>query len=313
MISEKVMKAVLMDPAREGGCDLRIVSGYASPAMLESHLRMFQEEGLSVNIHLTIGMLQGKLDAQNKCSYLEVMSAEWGGSKAASVSVISQGPPVHSKVYVWSGVNGFRKAFAGSANYSVSAMLEEKTMEVCAVVNWQRASDYVRSCELNSRSINLVTATASRQPAEPAFMLSDAAPEESTIIRTDFIEIPLLIPGGDLMQTPAKSGINWGQREGREPNQAYLSLSTQIRDFFPAPPVRFMVYTRSHGGFVGVRAQAEGKALQSSTNNSILGLILRQALGVREGAYVTAEDVRRAGMETVRCYRMVSGDFFLDI
>jgi hypothetical protein len=313
MISEKIMNSVLMEPAREGGGELRIVSGYASPAMLESHLRMFQEEALSVNIHLTIGMLQGKLDEQNKASYLDVISTEWGGSRAVAVSVISQGPPVHSKVYVWSGLNGYKKAFAGSANYSVSAMLEEKTMEVCAEVNWQSASDYVRSCELNSRSINLVPATASRRQAEPAFMLSDAAPEESTILRSEFIEIPLLVPEGDIMQTPAKSGINWGQREGREPNQAYLSLSPQIRDFFPAPSVRFMVYTRSHGGFVGVRAQAEGKGLQSSTNNSILGIILRQALGVKEGAYVTTEDVTRAGMQTLRCYRLVSGDFFLDI
>lgn len=313
MISQEIMKAVLMDPAREGGNELRIVSGYASPAMLESHLRMFQGEGLSVNIHLTIGMLQGKLDEQNKASYLQVMSAEWGGSKAASVSVISQGPSVHSKVYVWAGLSGFKKAFAGSANYSVSAMLEEKTMEVCAEVNWQSASDYVRSCERNSQSINLVTATASSRLAEPAFMLSDAAPEESTIIRSEFIEIPLLVREGDIMQTPAKSGINWGQREGREPNQAYLSLSPKIRNFFPAPSVRFMVYTRRHGGFVAVRAQAEGKALQSSTNNSILGLILRQALGVKEGAYVTTSDVRRAGMESLRCYRLVSGDFYLDI
>lgn len=302
-----------MDPAREGGAELRIVSGYASPAMLESHLRMFQEEGLSVNIHLIIGMLQGKLDEQNKSSYQAIMSTEWGGSKAADVSVICQGPPVHSKVYVWGGLSGYKKAFAGSANYSLSAMLEETTMEVCAEVSWQSASEYIRGCERNSQSVNLVTATPSMRRAEPAFMLSDAAPEESTIIRSEFIDIPLLVPEGEIMQTPAKSGINWGQREGREPNQAYLGLSPKIRDFFPAPSVRFMVYTRSHGGFVGVRAQADGKALQSSTNNSILGLILRQALGVKPGAYVTAEDVRRAGMETLRCYRMVSGDFLLDI
>lgn len=313
MISEKIMKAVLIDPAHEGGAELRIVSGYASPAMLESHLRMFQEAGYSVNIHLTIGMLQGKLDEQNKASYQDVMSTEWGGSKAADVSVICQGPAVHSKVYVWSGPGNYRKAFAGSANYSVSAMLEEKTMEVCSEVDWASASQYVRRCELNSRSVNLTPATPSRRQSEPAFMLTDAAPEETSIIRSDFIEIPLLVLEGGIMQTPSRSGINWGQREGREPNQAYLSLSSQIRDFFPAPPIRFMVYTRTFGGFVGVRAQAEGKGLQSSTNNSILGIILRQALGVKEGAYVTTEDVTRAGMQTLRCYRLVSGDFFLDI
>lgn len=313
MISEKIMKAVLIDPAHEGGEELRIISGYASPAMLESHLRLCQDAGLSISIHLTIGMLQGKLDEQNKASYQAVMSTEWGGSRATGVSVICQGPAVHSKVYVWSGSGNYRKAFAGSANYSVSAMLEEKTLEVCSEVDWASASEYVRRCELNSRSVNLTPATSSRRQAEPVFMLTDAAPEETSIIRSDFIEIPLLVPEGDVMQTPAKSGINWGQRDGREPNQAYLSLSTQIRNFFPPAPIRFMVYTRSHGGFVGVRAQAEGKALQSSTNNSILGLILRQALGVKEGAYVTTEDVGRAGMEIIRCYRMVSGDFFLDI
>ena len=313
MISTKIMESVLMAPACEGGEELRIVSGYASPAMLESHLRMFQEAGKVVSIHLTVGMLQGKLDEQNKAGYLDVMSADWGGSKAAGVSVICQGPPVHSKVYVWSGANNYRKAFAGSANYSVSAMLEEKTLEVCAEVDWSVASEYVRNCELNSHPISMAPATPPRRQPEPAFMLSDAAPEESSIIRSEFIEIPLLVAEGNVMETPARSGINWGQREGREPNQAYLSLSPTIRDFFPAPGVRFMVYTRRYGGFVGVRAQQDGKALQSSTNNSILGLILRQAIGVNEGAYVTTADVMRAGLETLRCYRMVSGDFYLDI
>jgi hypothetical protein len=315
MIVEKVMKAVLLDPASEGGDELRIVSGYASPAMLESHLRLLQEAGQSVSIHLVIGMSQGKLGEQDKIGYLAIMAAEWGGSRAASVSVVSGGPSVHSKVYAWKGANGFRKAFAGSANYSVSAMVEEKTMEACAEVDWACADEYVSRCELNSRPVSAVPAEASGRSStnEQATARAVAPPDEADIKRGEFVDIPLLISEGGVMTTPARSGVNWGQREGREPNQAYLSLPVGIRDFFPLPAIRFMVYTQRFGAFVGVRAQDDGKALQSSTNNSILGVILRRALGVAEGAFVKAEDVRRSRMETIRCYRLVSGDFFLDI
>jgi hypothetical protein len=312
MIYEDIMQVVLLKPASEGATNLRIVSGYASPAMLEMHLRCLKQAKLSVGIHLTIGMSKGALDAQDRRGYQDVVAADWGGSRVLGVRIINKGCQVHSKVYVWDGPEGYHKAFAGSANYSVSAMVEEKTMEVCAEVDWLEADQYVRECEGNARSV--VNSSGDRKKwREQEMALSDAMPEESTILWDQSVDIPLLVRRAGRLEVPAKSGVNWGQREGREPNQAYLSLSAKSQDFFPAPPARFMLYTRRHGGFVAVRAQAEGKALQSSTNNSTLGVILRNAMGVELGAFVKTDDVIRAGLQSIRCYKMVSGDYFLDL
>ena len=312
MIYQDIMQAVLLKPASEGATNLRIVSGYASPAMLENHLRQLKQAKLSVGIHLTVGMTKGTLDAQDRRGYQDVVAADWGGSRVLGVRVISKGSQVHSKVYVWDGPAGYHKAFAGSANYSVSAMVEENTREVCAEVDWSEADQYVRECEGNARSV-IYSSGDRKKWRDQELALSNAMPEESSILWDQSVDIPLLVRRAGRLEVPAKSGVNWGQRDGREPNQAYLSLSSKSQDFFPAPPTRFMVYTRRHGGFVAVRAQAEGKALQSSTNNSTLGIMLRNAVGVGLGAFVKTEDVIKAGLQSIRCYKMVSGDYFLDL
>jgi len=312
MISKGIMNAVLMDPARAGGNRLRIVSGYASPAMLENHLRRLSRASLPVDIWLTIGMSKGSLDSQDRRSYQDILRTDWKGPTVSGVSVISKGPQVHSKIYVWSGPQGFKQAFAGSANYSVSALVEETTKEVCAEVNWEFADEYVRECESHSRKI-VISAGDRKKWLEMELAMSGDGPDEALVIRSERVEIPLLVRKAGLLQVPEKSGLNWGQREGREPNQAYLSLPSVIRNFFPPPPTRFMVYTKRFGGFVAVRAQAQGKALQSSTNNSTLGLILRAAIDAPPGSFVTTEAIQNAGLASLSCYRLISGDFYLEI
>lgn len=210
MIYQDIMQAVLLKPASEGATNLRIVSGYASPAMLENHLRQLKQANLSVGIHLTVGMTKGTLDAQDRRGYQDVVAADWGGSRVLGVRVISKGPQVHSKVYVWDGPAGYHKAFAGSANYSVSAMVEENTREVCAEVDWTEADQYVRGCEANARSV-IYSSGDRKKWRDQELALSNAMPEESAILWDQYVDIPLLVRRGGRLEVPAKSGVNWGQ------------------------------------------------------------------------------------------------------
>jgi hypothetical protein len=90
-------------------------------------------------------------------------------------------------------------------------------------------------------------------------------------------------------------GLNWGQRVGREPNQAYLQLESAVynSDFFPIKGIYFLVNTDDSETFVMNRAQKTdtGTAIQTPENNSIIGLYLRKRLGVTEGDEITKADI----------------------
>jgi hypothetical protein len=51
----------------------------------------------------------------------------------------------------------------------------------------------------------------------------------------EFVTLPFTSKIKGSMQVPKSSGLNWGQRPGREQNQAYLSIPAYIQKsfFFP--------------------------------------------------------------------------------
>ena len=95
-------------------------------------------------------------------------------------------------------------------------------------------------------------------------------------------------------------GLNWGQRENRNPNQAYLQLSPEVyhSDFFPPKGKFFVVETDDNKTIIMNRAQKDlGTALQVPDNNAFLGEYLRQRLGVPSGKEITKEDLLKVGVQ----------------
>lgn len=94
-------------------------------------------------------------------------------------------------------------------------------------------------------------------------------------------------------------GLNWGQRENRDPNQAYLQLTPDIYkgDFFPEKGRYFIVETEDNKTLIMNRAQKDyGCAIQMPESNALLGEYLRNILGVESGAEITKDDIERAGI-----------------
>ena len=56
-----------------------------------------------------------------------------------------------------------------------------------------------------------------------------------SFIRTNYVSIPLTVMSNKVERVPYRSGLNWGQRPGRNPNQAYLKVPSieQQSGFFP--------------------------------------------------------------------------------
>lgn len=93
-------------------------------------------------------------------------------------------------------------------------------------------------------------------------------------------------------------GLNWGQREKRDPNQSYLQLTTEIYrgDFFPPKGKFFIVNTDDNKTLILTRAQKDlGCALQTPENNALLGSYIRSRLGVPSGQEITKQDILKNG------------------
>lgn len=151
------------------------------------------------------------------------------------------------------------------------------------------------SC-LEAGVANKITLTQTRWPKEKS--------ENS-------VELSLLTRNGD---TPIASGINWGQRENRDRDQAYINIPTKINEtrFFPERRVSFKVKTDDDQSFVMMRAQDTGKELHTTKNNALLGRYLRKRMGVPSGEYVTRQHLLNYGRSTVISTKIDDETYLMD-
>ena len=124
------------------------------------------------------------------------------------------------------------------------------------------------------------------------------------------IKVDLLDKNGE-----PQYGLNWGQRIGREPNQAYIQLPLEVyrSDFFPKKPEHFSVKTDDGQDIVFTRAQKtdEGTALQTPENNSLFGKYLRTRMGIPLGDEITKEAILSYGCKEITFFK-VGNQYFMD-
>lgn len=130
----------------------------------------------------------------------------------------------------------------------------------------------------------------------------------------NFVTLPLTTKRAGQVIVPQRSGLNWGQRPGREPNQAYLSVPVDIQrsGFFPDRGEEFIVECDDGFTMKCVRSQDNGKAIESPTDNSIIGIYFRNRLGVRPGHMVTVDHLHAYGRTSVDIHYRNNHLFYLD-
>ncbi|MDG1003924.1 MAG: NgoFVII family restriction endonuclease [Emcibacteraceae bacterium] len=131
---------------------------------------------------------------------------------------------------------------------------------------------------------------------------------------TDKQTLSLLITQGKERDTPLASGINWGQRKGRNGNQAYLSVTSDIQrsNFFPERGEEFLLRWDDGKEMICVRAQDKGKAIQTTKNNSILGEYLRHRLDVEGKTRVLRFHLEKYGRTDIDIFRVEKNIYFAD-
>ena len=307
MLTENLFDEILMRPVKDYGVnELRIVSGFASDSLARLHIERLKRQKSSVSVELIVGMtpLQGIEESFHNgfCKLSDDQDLEF------SCKYLSDSSPDHSKIYCWLRKGVPKIGFVGSANYSITGFLtkQKETMVVCDA---EAANKYYQS--VLKRSINcsakttpdLININVSGKLEYPR--IDVAMPNGPSV------KIPLILKNG---QTPSHSGINWGQRIGRNPNQAYLALPVKIRDsdFFPPLGVRFSAIADDGWEVEMSRAQQKGKALHTPTDNAALGRFLRGRLGLESGEFVTKEHLNMYGRSDIEFRKISENLYFLN-
>lgn len=322
MITNNLFNEVLMKPIEAGADKLCIVSGYATSAMADRHMKRIIESGRPVSVELIVGMSAfDGISLTNHKGFQKLTTEDY--PKLFQCSYIYRPPNVHSKVYVWLKNNEPFQAFAGSANYTQIAFDVQR--EILVPCDPAAGYDYYESltpetiyCNHNEAELLvqiyndkaiLRRRETQKTPDENEVMQTASGPEVIGSLPRRCLSF--LANDGTLPQT---SGLNWGQRKGREPNQAYIKIPASVynTDFFPPIAVQFTVLTDDNKVMIFSRAQQNGKALHTPNNNSEIGIYFRKRLGVPLGNAVQLSDLANYGRTDVCFYKIDDETYFMD-
>lgn len=304
---------VLLQPALDGADELRIVSAYASPSMAAYHIDTLKEVGaIPIKIKLILGMCP--FDGLSLCVHMGFKELQKKYSEKPDYSDISCQynyimPPIHSKIYIWLKHDKPYKAFSGSANYMQSAFSKDcgETLMECSA---EDANEYYLSVERNSiiNTDNEVENYIRIYKNQPQFDYETRELHPEKLLTQT---ISLVSRTGEVGKS---SGLNWGQRPGRNPDQAYIPLPRSVAStgFFPLNRRYFTVIT-DDDYCMQMRVEQQGdKAITCPDDNSLLGRYFRDRLDVESGQPITATDLQNYGRTDILFTKLNDELFYLD-
>ncbi|MFE4241820.1 restriction endonuclease PLD domain-containing protein [Peribacillus butanolivorans] len=314
-LTSKLFEAIFERPYYNIGLrKLQIITGYASSSFLHHILGKFPE----IQIELIIGM--AKKDGINFWDHQEYIRLT-SETNRVKVYYLDSIPGNHSKIYYWKDETLFSSGatFVGSANFSWNGFRDQN--ELMVQTNYASPEEVftvgplIECTENIDRKIKLHTVRATiRTLKAPNEEFTGAVFLNKQFTMLPYVDLPLYDERTNSVQQIA--GLNWGQRLGREPNQAYIKVPTQFNkdktDFFPSKEQEFTMLTDDGDSFVCVMAQEGRKAIETTRNNSILGRYFRDRLGLKHGVKVELEDLEKYGNLFVRVYKIDNETYYMD-
>ncbi|MCZ9849676.1 restriction endonuclease PLD domain-containing protein [Brachyspira hyodysenteriae] len=302
LYKENLYENLLLNPPDEAK-HLFLLSGYATSAMLDLHLNDLS----NISIHMIIGMVSK--DGISKVDHIKFNDLMLNHKDRVECLYNIRGNPAHSKCYIWCDEK--KKplvAYMGSANYTQKAFISNEQNELMCEFS---ASELWKYFNLFYESKDVYFCN---HPAVDGFV-KDTYYKSNLDIQNnpndDSVTLSLLTSKGEVGTT---SGINWGQRDGRDKNQAYIPIRSEIQksNFFPDRKIQFTVLTDDGQSMILVRAQDNGKALHSNPSNSILGEYIRKRIGVNDKAFVTKEDFEKYGRSDITFTKIDDETYYMD-
>lgn len=297
MITKNLFEEILVKPLSKGANTLYIVSGYATSAMAFHHLQIITKILKNIKVNLIVGMSAGEgLSLSNHRGFQELVQKDF--PRNFHCSYLFEVPPVHSKTYAWFNGKNPVVGYIGSANYTQTAfgnaqreaMNELDSSEGLLYYNRLIKETIYCTHQDVEDTIQIYKDFYAPKKKKIKIKIERTEPSKFGLEGLEKVKISLLDNNGDL---PQRSGLNWGQRLGREPNQAYIKLPSSVynTDFFPERAIHFTLLTDDNKVLICSRAQDNGKAIHTPHNNSLIGEYFRNRLGIPNGGRVKTEDL----------------------
>ena len=311
MLKENLYEEVLLKPAEEVQADgLLIVAGYAFSSMALRHINDLRKliKKREFKINLLVGMVPERTLHRKDHEGFVRLAEQYDGLNF-NCSYVCERPAVHSKLYIWTVGQKPHISYIGSANYSQAAFLNRREVlyECCPVEAFNYFME-VQEDTIDCRAPDIENTVAVIDTKE-----KELEDEDSSVLSSNNkVIVSLLQQNGEIHK---KSGFNWGQRDNRDRNEAYIPINNaEIKSsgFFPDTGTYFNVRTDDGSSMIFVRAQAGGKALETPLSNSILGLYFRERMGLESGAFVYKDDLLNYGRTNVEFYKIDDGYYYMD-
>lgn len=321
MFNKNLAETILFSPIRLDADSINILSGNATPTMASWYLTSLHERRSkssfpTIQVNLVVGMTS--VDGISSSSHSEFKDLHYRNATDASwdsfsCSYVYDLPAIHSNLYIWTKKGNPLAAFVGSAPFLQSSFLpsrveELRVEELMSEVDPNEALKYYRNVEehtifcTHSEVENNVRITNDFPPD-----LGQRNPQTGL----ETISLSLLTRDGNI---GSRSGLNWGQRAGRNPNEAYIPVPRKIarKRFFPLNKQQFTVQTDDHKSLILRIEQERDKALTTPLSNSLLGEYFRRRLGLRNGEYVSVESLKKYGRTAVSFTKIDEEQYYMD-
>ena len=305
-----------------------IVSGYVG----YQTIKMLCEQCCDVRITVVYGMYGSERISQPL--HLALMEVQ---RQYSNITILYSTIPVHSKIYTWNCDAKIEKALVGSANFSISGMMNDYK-EVLSDVEQDTYSTLKEYCDyVLSKAISCNDAEVKFQKV---FKASGHSKLVQPLLAKNVCRATLLDRNGMVSK---KSGLNWGLSNGHvSEGDAYIRITSNYIKLFPSlfPPKKYvgMDNPLSNGKknrendeveliwddgekMIGLLEGQQTKTinglvfpkqLSTSPSKSILGIYLRKRLGVDLNHTITKSDLLRYGRTSIDISLVGEGIYYLD-
>ncbi|MBD5637568.1 NgoFVII family restriction endonuclease [Clostridium botulinum] len=315
MLPNNIAHKILFAPPLQGADTLLILSGYATPNMASWLIKSLQERNTRpVNIYLLIGMIpydglsipvHDGFKALHGKAYPKAV-------ESFTCSYVCENPPVHANLYIWLRNDNPMLAYTGSADFMQNSFVSSRKE---LVENCDPFAAYDYYTEIESASIYCNHAEVEDNIVlRPTHQILDAENKPLTTLSGEGIlsvSLSLLTNSGNIGE---KSGLNWGQRNSRNRNEAYIPLPAHIArsGFFPLNKKHFTVVTDDGHTLILRVEQQNNKAIATPLSNAQLGEYFRNRLNLGNGAFVTKQNLLDYGRTDITFYKVDEEQYFMD-
>ncbi len=319
MISTNVVNKILFEPLESDVNELYIVSSYATPTMLSWYMKnLYHKTHTPIKIFLMIGMTPSNGISLSVHEGFKQLIEEDKPQEVEKLecSYICDDPAVHSNLFIWAKNGNPKLAYTGSAVFVQSSFVGNHQEESVSEYDPDEAMDYYKTLIDRSTYIQHpeIEEYVRIYQTHPILDSENALASGFDLKNQDEYESVVLSLVTRTGEPGRHSGLNWGQRNKRNPNEAYISLPSKIAKsgFFPLEKKHFVAITDDRHQLILRIEQQNDKAITTPARNSDLGEYFRNRLGLANGAYVTRADLDRYGRTDVIFIKLDEETYYMD-